>query len=363
MLHIKSAAFVIPVLLFCAGASWNERADATGDWSGLRSRLEDDYGLHIDLDYTAETFDHYGNGKPSFRGNVDLVVVIDVEKLGMWANGTFLIYGQHAHGGGVSDELGLILPVSNLEAEPFTQLSEYWLYQEITPRIRLRLGKQDANRDFGNPRFPGNFVNSSFGVFPGVPMPSFPAPGLGAVAFAEVTKSFELRGAIYEGSPKIGSFGETAFTGDGGMFTTAAVVLRHTLRGSESAVNQLGVWRHTGMDRSGIFALYDMFLAVKDDRSVQLFVRGSWSPRLRQLENEVTAYVGGGITAHAFLGKNNTIGLGAGWAHTEFAGETFVEAFFKLREINWLTFEPDVQLFFKPDGHHFALGLRTKIKL
>ena len=74
------------------------------------------------------------------------------------------------------------MPVSNLEAEPFTQVSEFWLYQQIGKRLKLRFGKQDANRDFANPRFTGNFI-FFFGVLPGTPMPSFPPPGLGVVAF------------------------------------------------------------------------------------------------------------------------------------------------------------------------------------
>ncbi len=367
MRRVYSAALVLPVLFLCIGAGWNERNDATGDWGGVRSRLESDYGVHIDLDYTAETFVYNGGNDPSYRGNLDLVLTINMEKLGFLRRGTFFVYGQHAHGGGISDQLGLILPVSNLEAEPFTQLSEFWFYQQFG-RVRLRLGKQDANRDFGNPRFGGNFVNSSFGVLPGIPMPSFPAPGLGAAAFIEIMKWLELRGGVYEGSPKIGSFGASAFADDAGIFSIAAIAVRQNLNGREAGLHQLGVWTHNTLDRSGLFAVYDLILYgnprdQNDKRSVQIFVRGDWSSKIREPANEITAYVGGGLTAHAFFGEDNTVGLGAGWVRTQAARETFIEAFFKLREIAWLTFEPDIQLYFTPDRRHLIFALRTKLKL
>jgi porin len=366
MQRIYSLAALLQLLLLCIAAAWDDREDASGDWSGLRSRLEEEHGLHIDLDYTAESFN--GNDDLSYRGNIDLLLTVDTSKLHILPTGTLFIYGQHAHGHGVSDELGLILPVSNLEAELFTQLSEFWFQDQIASRFRFRIGKQDANRDFGNPRFGGNFVNSSFGVLPGVPMPSFPAPGLGGAVFFECTKWLEVRSGLYEGTPQIGSIGESAFAEGAGVFTIASMVFHQNLKGHQSGVHQFGVWSHSGLNRSGLFAVYDLFWPVNprnesDSRAVQTFLRGSWSPEVLESTDIITKYIGGGGTAHGFLGHDNTLGFGGGWVDSQEATETFLELFFKLREITWLTFEPDLQLYFTPNGRKLIFGIRTKLKL
>jgi porin len=357
---------LLPILIFCTGAGWDDREDATGDWDGTRSSLEQRFGLHIDLDYTSEIFGESSDF--SYRGNLDLILTLDTGKLGLFPNGLFFIYGQNGHGNGVSDRLGLLMPISNLEAESFTQLSEFWLHKQLGAKLRFRVGKQDANRDFGNPRFGGNFINSSFGVLPGIPMPSFPTPGLGGVAFVEVAELLEVRGGVFEGAPQIGSFDGSAFSDEAGIFGIVALVLKQNLHGSESGVHQIGVWSHSGTDRSGLFGVYDLFIQLKpqkdhDIQSMQLFVRGGWSPAVREPANEITSYAGGGLTVHGFFGEDNTIGLGAGWAEAGEGTNTFLELFFKVREISWLTIEPNLQIHFTPDGRPVVFGIRSKLKL
>jgi len=168
-----------------AGASLARADDkATGDWGGARSALAR-RGLQLDIDYSAEVFTLPAGDEAAYRGNLDLIATLDSRALGLWPCGQLYVYGQHAHGHGVSDSLAPIMPVSNLEAPAFTQLSELWLEQCLGSHVRLRLGKQDANRDFASARFGGNFVNSSFGVIPTAPMPSFPAPGVGAALLVD----------------------------------------------------------------------------------------------------------------------------------------------------------------------------------
>jgi porin len=357
---------VIPVLSLCIAASWNNRDDATGDWNGVRARLDKEYGLHIDLDYTGETFGNDSVNNPSYRGNLDLMLTINNKNVRFLHHATFFIYGENGHGSGISDQLGLLTPVSNLEAQSFTQLSEFWWLQQLG-KIRFRIGKQDANRDFGNPRFTGNFLNSSFGVLPGTPMPSFPTPGLGGVIFFDASKWLEIRSGLFEGEPKIGSFGESAFDNGAGVFTATSIVLHQAIHGKTSGLHQIGFWTHTGQNRSGIFGVFDLMLASSSKeqslRSVQFFLRGSWSPQTPTLADEIKDYAGGGITAHGFLGTNNTVGLGSGWAKTHSTQETFIELFLKLRKIEWLTFEPDAQFYFTHGKHRFIFGIRSKFKL
>src|SRR5205085_6830203 len=194
-----------------------------------------DAGIEIAVDYIGESYVLDGGDDVSYLGDLDLYLTFDTEKLHAWRGGTIFVYGENNHGTGLSDRLGLLMPQSNLEAEPFTQLSEFWLEQTLGSHITLRLGKQDGNRDFAGPRFAGNFVNSSFGVLPGSPLPSFPAPALGVAVLTQWTEWFGVRAAVYEGDPRIESFGGHAFDEHAGVMAIGSLEVHHDLLGQKQA--------------------------------------------------------------------------------------------------------------------------------
>lgn len=362
---------LIALLLFATASSssaddWPYGERATGTWGGRRTALED-HGIHLEVNYTAETFAR-DTDQVAYHGNLDMWVELDTQKAGLWPGGTLLVYGQDGHGDGVSSEPGFLMPISNYEAPDFSQLSELNLYQELPYGLAVRLGKQDANVDFAAPRFVGNFMNSSFGVLPTAPIPSYPAPALGAAAFLKTTDWLALRGGIYEGDPRIESVGSHTFDADsGGVAIGAAHVDGHALGGRDTLL-QVGGWHHTGLDRSGAFTVADVFLPLAssdegEHRSVQLFLRGNFEPGADAPDAKV--YLGGGVTTHGFslFGVSDTVGLGFGWVSVTNASQGFVELFFKWRPLQWLSIEPDFQLYFLGGDVHVINGLRCKVKL
>jgi porin len=345
---------------------WPYGDRGTGTWGGRRTTLED-RGVHLEVNYTAETLAR-DDDAVAYRGNLDMLLGIDTEKAQLWPGGSVLVYGQDGHGDGVSSRPGFLMPVSNYEAPDFTQLSELWLYQELPHGVTLRLGKQDANRDFAAPRFGGNFMNSSFGVLPTVPLPSFPAPALGAAAFVQTTDWLALRGGVYEGDSRIQSVGGHTFDPGSGAFTIGAAHVDVGQLGGRDVLVQLGGWHHTGLDRTGAFGIVDFFLPIvssdeHEHRSVQLFLRGNFEPDATAPDAKV--YVGGGVTAHGFgfLGAHDTLGFGFGYVSVTDADQGFVELFFKWRPFAWFTIEPDLQLYFLGGDTHVITGLRCKLKL
>src|SRR5262249_20902999 len=281
-----------------------------------------------------------------YRSNLDLLLQLDTERAHLWNGGTVLVYGQDGHGDGVSAAHDFAMPVSNYEGPSFTQLSEFWLYQQLPLGIAMRLGKQDANRDFAAPRFGGNFVNSSLGVLPTCPLPSYPAPALGAALFVPLAKWLDLRGGAYEGDPRVESFGAHAFNGS--VFAIGALNVAARQDGSHDAIVQLGGWHHSDSDRNGAFAIADLLVPLPpggehDHRSVQMFARANWEPDAEAPDAKL--YVGGGVTAHGFIGGNNTLGVGGGYVSVNDAHQGFVELFFKWRPLVWFTVEPDLQLY------------------
>lgn len=346
------------------GDDWLHGEDATGTWGGVRRDL-DDKGLHIDLDYVAETF--AGDfDVVNYRGSLELTLDFDSGKAGLWKGGEVLAFAQQEHGNGVSDELGLAMPVSNYEAESFTMVTELWLYQELPHGIALRLGRQDGNRDFASPRYSGNFLNSSYGVLPNTPLPSYPAPALGAALFLGAGEVVGFRAAVYEGDSEAKSFAGNAFQHGSGAFVVAAAHFEEPEHDGHDTRAQAGGWHHTQLDRTGVFGVVDHMIrfspgSAGNKRSLQFFVRGSWDPQAHGEDPDV--YLGGGVTAHGFTGAKNTIGLGAGFASVAGPEQGFLELFWKWRPLDWFTVQPDAQLYFVGENAHVLLGLRCKLKL
>ena len=386
------ACFVVLGTIRSAGAeepvSWLQGEDASGDWGGYRSWLEQ-HGVHLDLDYSADSFARLAGRQygeiVTYRGTLDLMLVLDTDLLGLWSGGTLFAYGQHGHGRGVSEGLGVQMPVNNLEAPDFTQLAELWYDQRFWgERLGIRIGKQDANRDFAAARFPGNFLHSSFGVLPTVPMPSFPAPGLGAVVFVDPEPWLSLRSGVYEGNPQIESVGVERALEHGGSFFIGSALLRQDFgeQRPQAGIYSIGAWygnrdgvraNQASSENFGAFAVADLLVRLApddpaDSRSVQAFIRVGWAPSDR---NPVALYMGGGATYHGLRG-NDTLGMGAGQARfptdaaTPGHAESFLELFYKARFARWFTMQPDLQLVLTPSGaDRGALvgGVRFKLKL
>ncbi len=358
--------------------SWWGGDTASGTWGGARTRLERE-GLKLEPAYTAEAFTWAtGPGRPppaSYRGNVDFGLTLDLGKLGLWQNGTLYLLAQNGHGSDISARVGTDMAISNLEAPSFTQLSEAWFAQQILDGLMLRSGKQDANRDFAAPRFPGNFIHSSFGAMPTIPMPSFPAPGLGIAVLSTPASWLDVRAGMYEGVPAVERY---ATIQHGGFFSIGELIARHGLGSTNPDAFQytVGGWYHSEagayLQSYGVFAVADALLPVinkdKQNSSFGVFVRAGWSP---PDQNAATLFVGGGLTYHP-VRVTDTVGLGGGQlrasklapagGHTE----SYLELFYKMRVTHWWTVQPDFQLVFHPGGQDttaVAVGLRLKLKM
>jgi porin len=375
--------------------SWAEGDHLTGDWGGARSALAD-HGVTIDVFYASEAFT--ARGASSVLGHVDAAVTLDTHKLGLWDGGTFYALGQNNHGNsGITGAVGSGQPVTNLEAEPYTQLTELFFEQTAAgERLRIRIGKQDANRDFGTPRFGGNFINNNFGMYPTSPLPSYPTTGLGALVAVQPIAWLTGKAAIYEGSPDIGGFGLTSAFQSGNGYTLAggaAATHHYGPADRDGGTTSAGAWWRSGdfmelgsvgaaMPRTfdsnaGGFVQNDERIYLHpsdpdDPRGLTVILRASWA---RPDRTAVTRYAGGSAAWHG-VGprRNDTVGLGGGtFRVAEPLGgspgprdEWFVEAFYKLRLTSFFSLQPDLQWFRHPGGDGasaLVAGLRVRVKL
>ena len=371
---------------------WTEGDHLTGDWGGARSALAD-RGVTIDVFYASEAFT--ARGQSSVLGHIDAALTLDTHKLGLWDGGTLYALVQNNHGNsGITTAVGSAQPVTNLEADPYTQLTELFLEQTLLDeRLRIRIGKQDANRDFGTPRFGGNFINNNFGMYPTAPLPSYPTTGLGVLVAVQPVGWLTTKAAIYEGSPEVGGLGlSTAFQSGSGYTLVGGVAATHHYGPGDrdGGTTSAGVWWLSddltevgaAMPRmfdsnAGWFVQNDERIYLHpenpdDPRGLTVILRASWA---RPDRTPVSRYAGGSAAWHA-IGprRNDTVGLGAGTFRVAEplggsagpADEWFVEAFYKLRLTSFFSLQPDVQWFRHPGGDGasaLVAGLRVRVKL
>jgi porin len=371
--------------------------DETEDEQPRRDRLEE-RGVAVEVVYTGEVFANLHGGRDSddateYRGNLDLLLHLDLEKLGLWRGGRLFVYGQNGHGEGISERhVGDLQTLSNLDAHDFTQLSELWLEQRLLgDRVRLKLGKQDANEDFSASDFGADFVNSSFGVIPTVPLPTFPDPALGAAAFIDLASWTSLGVGVFDGAPDGGESGfESSFDGEGGTFSLLEWTLTSSFGGARYPGRyRVGLWHHSarveelGGDPDpqrfsssyGLYLFLDQWIWVEDGGEAKeglgVFAQFGWSPDDR---SELTRYWGGGLSyTGLFPGRGEDV-LGIGVAHARLSGkppgpeageaETAIEIFYRAPIGPWLTLQPDLQLILDPGGRGedaLVAGLRFEL--
>jgi porin len=361
--------------------------------------------VSFDIIYAGEIFANTSApaGEDYFvlTGHLDLALTLDFEKMGFWPGGKFYVLGQNNHGRGLNELVGSTSEVSNIEAvREYTQLGEFFLEQSLfDDRLVIRLGKQDANREFGTPRFGGNFINNNFGLIPSTPFPSYPTNGLGATVVVRPTDWLTLKAMIIEGKPQIGSFGfDTAFVKDAGHILVVGAAVKHKLGkyGKTNGTSSLGAFRQQGplpvlgdgaidpmtgeqrmvADNYGFYAQHDERIYLdpndKDDpRCFTWITRVGWAQPDRTLMN---FFVGSSLAYHGFGPRqDDTVGIGFGYMEmpgqvngTPGRGaEFFVELFYKVRFTHFFSLQPDLQYYRTPggDGRDAVLvGLRVKFK-
>lgn len=109
---------------------------------------------------------------PAVMGNVDFVLGIDAEKTLGWTGAEFFLYvlGNHHHTTGngefLTDKLGNVHVVSNIEAPSAAKVYEFWYDQSFLQAWSLRFGLYDLNSEFDVIESAAGLINSSFGIGP-----------------------------------------------------------------------------------------------------------------------------------------------------------------------------------------------------
>jgi porin len=184
---------------------------ALADPGGVRSALGRE-GVTFQVNYIGDVLGNATGGirqSTFYDGRLELAVEANLEQLIGWPGLSFFSNGYQIHGQSISAEnLGVLMPVSFIEALPDTRLYELWLQQKLFDgRLSIRFGQLSADSDFLISQGAQALLNGTWGwaSIAGVNLPdggpSYPmaAPGV-RVLFAPDDR-FSLRTGLYTGDP------------------------------------------------------------------------------------------------------------------------------------------------------------------
>ena len=143
-----------------------ERSTLTGDWNGLRTRLEN-RGVTVTIASAHEWMRNLRGGAAvgsASLDNEDLQVEVDAERLVGWPGATWFVYGLRDHGHSPSEYAGDAQVVSNIDAPDAMKVFEAWLDQGFGERVSVRAGLYNVNSEFDSKDAAKPFLNSSHGI-------------------------------------------------------------------------------------------------------------------------------------------------------------------------------------------------------
>lgn len=388
--HVAGSAVAMSEPGAFARDGWRERERLTGDWLGVRSSIEE-AGITLDASLFIDWTANFKGGIRTGSGVQHLFIAslaFDMDTLFNHAGGT--VYGefQWLDGKQISRNfVGDVQTYSNIEEERRAQLAEVWYEQRLLDdRLRVKVGKVDANTEFAVAENALEFLNSSMGFTPTVfLLPTYPDPAMSVNIFFQPLDSLILGLGVYDGSlqrgVRTGARGpRSVLSSRGAYFLIGEVGLQWGDERNASAWPgrlALGAWHHTGrIDRwtggtqpgtTGLYAVLDQTIwragPAEEDATAGLFMQyGYAEARVSEIEH----HAGGGLVWTGIVpGRpDDVIGLGASWARlSEQAGfvrgsETAIELFYQARLTPWLVVQPDLQFIRHPGGErgHALVG-------
>ncbi len=369
---------------------WPRWKRATGDWMGVRPFLED-HGFTLEASYEADYFYNLRGGlntsnAGAYTGLFILALTVDTAKADLWEGGTFFLNFQEIHGRDISARhVGDLQGLNSNASDPRTQLAEYWYQHSLfEDRLRFKLGKMDANADFGVVEYALEFINSSAGLKPIMPIPQYPDPAMGAAVLVEPFDWVYAAAGVFDANAKGSRTGfDTAFHGPNHSVTLFETGLRPSFTLGQQVLPgtyRVGGWYHSGeweviprsrfdwrsrtrRGNAGLYGSADQLVYrenpdVEDDtQGLGVFLKFGWAP---SAYNEISQFYGFGGQYTGLIPTRDADVTGLGVFHAHLSGriqslesrhsETAIELFHKVQLTPFFSIKPDVQYIVNPGG-------------
>lgn len=370
------------------GLPWWQWSHLTGNWNDWRTQFRN-HGLVVEGSWLVDISKVESGGvrrQTTTRSLLHVDATLDLEPILAIPNATLGIQFYSQVGPDGSAVAGDIQAYDNIDTKNTQQLAEFWYEQLLfDEKLRLRLGKFDANSEFAFVESGGEFLNSSMGFGPSiVGFPSYPDPATGAVLFAKGCDCAEIGIGVFDGAAqegeRLGRKGVGTFFGDpSDLFLISEGRLSWELPfQSLGGRLALGVWHHTGTfarfnggpdsGTEGYYLILEQNLwkpggstasdEGEDPRGIAAFLQFGVAD---EAVSEIKRHMGGGVRWRGPIASRPYDVVGLGVSHVELSdrpGSGFTESsevaheIFYLAQITpWLFVQPDVQYITDPGGN------------
>ena len=390
-----------------------EQPTLTGDWGGVRTRLEDQ-GIQLGGDEIAETLGNPEGGPRQGwvgEGRFEVFANLDLGKLLDWQGAIFHANAYQIHGAGLTSHyLGNLVTVSNIESRPGTRLFDLWVQQSLLDdALSLRVGQLAADDEFFVSQYAPLFINSTFGwpAILGINLPdggpAYPVARPGARARLALSPRLTVSAGLFSGDPVADESGFD-FHMNGDVFAISELSTSVTSFALPATL-KLGGWIHSGRFKdqrfdtihlsladpasSGIpasrrgdyggYAILDQLLWRKDgtsDSGLGAFLRLGGNSAERNL---IQFHADGGLSFAGPFGRDNdTVGLAMSYEDVSGAQralaadarringvavpdpdfESAIELTYQGQLASWWIIQPDLQWIIHPGGRVLNLWNR-----
>jgi porin len=239
---VISAAFAQPSMADQGSrfAAWLREQTATGNWGGIRSRLEDD-GITVSLTYTADFAGNVSGGQTrgsTYAGFASTGLAVDAERLLGLAGTSLTANGSWNSGRSLSaDDIGNVLGVQEAFGEGVLYLGQVTLSQSLfDDTVTLQAGRLIAGDVFATSPLWDYYVNGGIDDNLGSISANIFFPGIQAAtwavrAFYQPTKEWGFIAGAYNADPTVAEPGKhgTDFSLDTskGQLAIAQVTYQH----------------------------------------------------------------------------------------------------------------------------------------
>jgi len=380
------------------------------DPGGLRQGLAK-AGIMVSGAYYGESFGNWGGFRQgvTYDGVLDVNIDADMQKLGLWKGLCFHANGFQIHGHSITaDNIGSLMPVSNLEATRATRLDEMYLEQHLYgDKLAVKIGQLAADTEFILSDGGGWFLNGTWGwasiAAADLPSggPAYPLATPGVRVAVKPNDKMALLIGVYNGDPShpCSSDDPQICNNDGFEFelnSPALLMVEGAYKYNQERLAgtvKLGGWNHFGtfedqrfdsggaliavtgnpgkpLDNDwGLYGIIDQLVwrvpGSEEAKGVGVFARVIGAPSDRNL---IDIYFDGGVTFTGMIPGRPDDGLAIGFAYTGISdqvhafdvdfGEPVARNYEALIEIcytyqiksGW-TLQPDFQYIFQPGGN------------
>lgn len=342
-----------------------------------------DNGVTSGLTEALEGYNNFHGGiktGTAYASTFDANVNFDLEKLIGLKGASFYADFEYHSGDNPTQKLtGDFQVFDKHNSFPFAQMLELWYQQQLfSNKLRIKIGKIDANTEFSVIDNGLEFINSSTQVTPTlIVFPTFPDPVPAINIFFNPDKLFYTNLAIDDANQKakfLNFYGDPVSvqpTTNGILILSESGLTWNHLFGIEKDGNlKLGLWTHTGtfqdfkelpqQSTHGLYVIFNQTLWQPDftnnpARGIRMFVECAFTD---STVAPIYAHYGAGMVWQGMwpARPNDAVGITAHYTplspgiQSPVRAETNIETFYKLNINNWVSLKTDWQYIVHPGG-------------